>query len=132
MVEVMVGFGLVEIYEFNDAEDGKDYYWNASEGRRIADARNEIHAVSLGEAGMTTAMIRKLAPDLDVRKAMAMHFRALLVPLLFVPHGGKHVLIDGWHRVYRASIAGIDELPAWILTEQEAASIRLEENPCTG
>ncbi len=117
----------VEIYEFNDAETGQTYLWNATEGRRLAEARQaELVPVRLADVGMTPQKVLQMAPDMDKKKALGLPGQALLSPILFVPHHGKHVLIDGWHRTYKAAVQGFPVLPAYILTQEEADAIRVE------
>jgi hypothetical protein len=127
---VEIGIAVCEVYEFTDGEDGRRYLWNATEGRRIAEASGrDIVAVYPEQAGITKENLSTFAPDLDLRRAQALPGAALLVPLLFVPHRGKHVCIDGWHRIAKALYQGFPCLPAYVLTEEEAESIRLEELP---
>src|SRR5436309_1084100 len=104
-----------QVYEFNDSEDGKTYFWNATEGRRLAEARRaEIVPIRLAEVGMTREMILKMAPDLNQRYALSLPGTALLSPILFVEHRRKHVLIDGWNRLYKAAVQGFPVLPAYV------------------
>ena len=49
--------------------------------------------------------------------------RTAAAALLFVPYRGKVQLVDGWHRLYRALMTGIDLLPAYILTPEETQQI---------
>ena len=129
-MRVEYGLTAVEVYEFTDGADGRRYLWNATEGRRIAEASGrEIVAVYPAEAGITKENLLAFAPDLDLAKALSLPGAALLVPLLFVPFKGKHVCIDGWHRIARALHHGFPCLPAYVLTEIEAESIRLEGMP---
>jgi len=122
IVRLLVG----QVYEFRDADDGHTYYWNASEGRKLAERRAaEYVTVYLEDLGMTAERILQMYPDLDRRKALAFPGVALLSPILFVPHRGKHVLVDGWHRLYRAAVSGMPCLPAYVLTPDEERSIRL-------
>ena len=117
----------VEIYEFNDSETGETCLWNATEGRRLAEARRaEFVPVRLADVGMTPQKVLQMAPELDRKKALSLPGQALLCPILFVPHNGKHVLIDGWHRVYKAAVQGFPVLPAYLLTQAEADQIRVE------
>lgn len=58
--------------------------------------------MDLNAAGITKETLRVLAPEVDRDKALALPAKALLSPLLFVPHRGKHVCIDGWHRITKA------------------------------
>jgi hypothetical protein len=126
-IQIEVSFGLVQVYEFTDAETGQTYVWNATEGRRIAEARKaEFVPVRLADFGMTPERVLQICPELDVKKALSLPGVALLSPILFVPHRGKHVLIDGHHRLYRAAVQGFPVLPAIILTEDEARAIQLE------
>lgn len=52
----------------------------------------------------------------------------LSVPLIAVQdesfHGGV-LVIDGWHRVHRATMEGMDALPCVVLTLEESRSARL-------
>jgi hypothetical protein len=122
----VIGLTAVQIYEFHDAEDGCTYKWNATEGRRLAEARNAATvAVYPADFGMDKTQILRMYPELDRRKAMALPTVALFSPLLFVEHRGKHVLIDGWHRLYMAVSKGLPCLPAYILTQAEADAIRV-------
>jgi hypothetical protein len=88
------------------------------------DAGTPVVMADLGEAGMTQARIRGMYPDIDTGYASALPLESLLVPLLFVRHRDKDVLIDGWHRIYKAAGLGIGILPAYILTQEQADSIR--------
>ena len=121
----VIGLSLVQIYEFHDSEDGRTYYWNATEGRRLAERRKaETVSVYLADFGMTPEKVLEMCPDLDRDKALSLPPIALLSPVLFVPHRGKHVLVDGWHRMYLAAWFRIPCLPALILTDGEERSIR--------
>lgn len=117
----------VEVFEFHDEEDGQIYFWNATAGRKLAERSNrEIVTIYLAEVGMTKERILSLCPCLDVKYAMSRPTLVFFTPLLFVEHNGKHVLIDGWHRIYKAACMGTPCLPAYILTQAEADSIRVE------
>lgn len=120
----------VQVYEFHDSLGGTTYLWNATEGRRLAEARSaEVVAVYPADLGMTKEKILSMYPDLDKVKALSLPPIALLSPLLFVTHRtGSHVLIDGWHRLFLAVTVGIDCLPAYVLTREEADSIRIGGN----
>jgi hypothetical protein len=122
----------VQVYEFTDSETSLTYHWNATEGRRLAMERGaRPFTVNLAEAGITLKNILDFAPELDVEKAKRMNWGALLVPILFVPHGHKHVCIDGWHRIYKALHDGLQVLPALLLTQKEAGQILLGASDAT-
>jgi hypothetical protein len=48
------------------------------------------------------------------------------VLLLQAPDGSGGRIIDGWHRIYRASQLGIAELPAVVITADEEPIIRID------
>ena len=122
------GLPFVQIYQFHDAETGQTYCWNATEGRRLAKARRaDTVTVHPADFGIDVPTIRQMYPDLDEKKAEALPEAALRSPLLFIEHRGKHVLIDGWHRLFRAVSHGEACLPAYILTQEEADRIRITE-----
>ena len=100
-----------------DTEDGWQYHWSVAEAKRRAEATATLGEISLSETGMTRELILSLYPDLDEKRALT---RDLTIPLLFLPFYGQHVLIDGWHRTYKALLTGVDILPCYVLTEQDA------------
>lgn len=117
---------VVQIYQFHDEASGETLWWNATEGRLLAEARNaEVVMVYPAECGMDKAQILRMNPDLDKHRALSLPAAALLSPLLFVEHRGKHILIDGWHRLFLAVSCGVPCLPAYILTQNEADTIRV-------
>jgi hypothetical protein len=86
--------------------------------------------VCLSEIGLTCDSIRAHYQDLDEAHAMATD---LSKPLLFVPFGGSHQLIDGWHRLFKAAATGVDVLPALVLTQEDAdASLIMRLPPGQG
>ena len=117
---------VVHIYQFHDEASGQTLWWNATDGRRLAEARHaEVVLVYPAEFGMDKARILHMNADLDQKKALALPAAALLSPLLFVEHSGKHILIDGWHRLFLAVSCGVPCLPAYILSQHEADRIRV-------
>jgi len=44
------------------------------------------------------------------------------------PWRGKHLLIDGWHRLLKGVLIEWDTLPAYILTDAETWSVMLPED----
>ena len=109
-----------EVYSMDDPETREQFHWNVTEGRRLAEARGDLHAISLRELGVTIEMLRRQYYGLDEFYAMTTN---LAKPLLFVPYREKVQLADGWHRVFRALRASIDILPAYILTPEETEQI---------
>ena len=114
--EVFLGSVLDQVYSFED-DDGTQYHWSVAEASRRALLRGQYWTVSLSEIGLTCDSIRARYQGLDEAHAMT---KDLSKPLLFVPFGGSHQLIDGWHRLFKAATAGVDVLPALVLTQEDA------------
>lgn len=70
---------------------------------RNARRRVEICTVSLAEMGITTNRIRSQYDGMDERYAMTTD---LAHPLMFVSVWDEHQLIDGWIRLFKASVLG--------------------------
>jgi hypothetical protein len=106
-----------QVYSLEDEQDGAQYHWSVSEALRRAQVRGQLYTVSLCACGITLEKVRALYVGLDETYALTTE---LTRPLLFVPFKGKDQLIDGWHRVAHALLAGVDVLPACFLTQEEA------------
>ncbi len=105
-----------QVYSMED-EQGWQWFWSVSEAMKLARDRGDFFTVSLSEMCMTTERIRSQYDGMDEVYAMTTD---LTRPLIFVPFRDKHQLIDGWHRLFKASIQGVDVLLACCLTQEEA------------
>ncbi len=124
-----------QIFSMDDADSGLTYHWNASEGRRRAERRGDILDFCPGDFGIDIAHIRERYQKLDEAYAM---FTDLTIPLLFVPFAGPGSrgsdrptaqLIDGWHRLFKAVVTGVEVVPAYLLTQEEADRILIGKTP---
>ena len=144
---IELGSYVDQVYSY-ETDDGWQYHWSIAEVKRRAEARGELTTISLRETGMTLATVRLMNQGLDETYAMTTN---LLKPILFVPfcpetHFGTinttkgteavskvHVLVDGWHRVFKALVVGVDILPCYVLTEEDAqASLIIRLPPGQG
>jgi hypothetical protein len=105
-----------QVYSMED-QDGTQYHWSVAAGLRLATARGQVWTVSLRQMGVTADLLRSLYHGLDEAHALTTD---LSRPLLFVPFRGEDQLIDGWHRLLKAALTGVDALPAYFLTQAEA------------
>jgi hypothetical protein len=105
-----------QVYSFQ-TEDGWQRHWSVNEARKRAEANAEPMTISLAETGMTADIARRLYPGLDETYAVTTD---LTKPLLFVPLDGECVLIDGWHRTFKALLTGVDVLPCYVLSQEDA------------
>ena len=105
-----------EVFSTEDLQ-GTQYHWNVTQGRAIAEKRGVVHTVSLSQMGVTIERIREQYDGMNEFYALTTD---LTKPLLFVPLKGEDQLVDGWNRLFHAAFLGVDELPALILTQEEA------------
>lgn len=117
-----------QVYSY-ETDEGWQYHWSIAEAKKRAEARGELTTISLSDAGMTLEMVRLMNHGMDETYAMTTD---LLKPVLFVPFYPErdlgrpnsttrvHVLVDGWHRVFHAVSTGVDILPCYVLTEEDA------------
>jgi hypothetical protein len=105
-----------EKFEFQ--HEGHTYVWNVTNAWRLIEATpREPDYFRPAEQGVTVEHLKMRYPSLDWEYAKTTD---LSRPLLFVPFQGKAQLLDGWHRVARAVLEGVVELPAYLLTQEEA------------
>ena len=107
--------------------DGTWYKWDVTKAGELLDARQApIETFQPTDFGITPEHILERYPDLDIGHASQLTDEDLERPLLFVPLLGRHQLIDGWHRLYRAVTGGIAALPARVLADEEADAVLIE------
>jgi hypothetical protein len=123
---VFLGSTLTEVYTFTD-EDGTEYLFDVAEGLKRAKKRGRLLDFSPQECGITAQEIISRYPSIDEARARALPLEALALPILFVPWKGKHLCIDGWHRIFRAVLTGIPVLPAYLLSPTDTAQIVLSK-----
>jgi hypothetical protein len=111
------------------AADGTLRAWNVTRGNEIASSGHELMLFPLAYHGVTPEKVRELYDGIDAEHATEAD---LTRPLLFIPFFGETLLIDGWHRLYRAACLGVEELPMYLLTQEEADAIRWLEVPLAG
>lgn len=102
------------------AANGTLRAWNVTRGNEIASGGHELMLFPLAYHGVTPEKVQGLYDGIDAERAMEAD---LARPLLFIPFFGEMLLIDGWHRLYKAACLGVEELPMYLLTQEEADSI---------
>jgi hypothetical protein len=105
----------------HEADDGTLRAWDVTRGNEIA-KRHTLETFRPADFHMTPEWIRQNYEELDWDYARTAD---LTRPLLVIPFGEQEILlIDGWHRLARAVLEGIEELPMILLTREEADSIQ--------
>ena len=105
---------------------GWQWIWNASKAERLGKASNRLFVFSLLDAGITPEKILSQYPDLDEVHALNSDISK---PIVFVAFKGKDQLVDGWHRLYKASLLGVDDLLAYFLTPEQAEACLILKLP---
>lgn len=93
--------------------------WNVSEGQRLAEAAGIVgnHRLNVNAWANLLGLI-----GIDAEHAKQVD---LSKPVLVghTPGGESPILIDGWHRLYRAKQEGLEWLPATLLTVEQNEQI---------
>lgn len=99
------------------AEDGMMRAWDVTEGNRLAATDHKLMLFPLDYHQVTPEKVRGFYPELNGAYALSTD---LTRPLLFIPFFGQCLMIDGWHRLYKAAVLGLKDLPMYELTQEEA------------
>jgi DNA repair protein RadC len=109
-----------QTYEHTDGH-GTIRAWDVTAGLRIAADGRPTVPFNLRELDLTIERIETLYQGIDSNYAMSTN---LSRPLLYIPFFGAILVIDGWHRMWKAANLGIPELSVWRLNKEEADSIK--------
>jgi hypothetical protein len=98
--------------------------WDIDKAKAIIDRKpRQPKMVQIGKLAYLRSMIhvdKEYAATIDLERAD---------PLIAVPvkskEGTYYMIIDGWHRIERAVQLDVPELPAYLLTMNEARRIEL-------
>ena len=88
-------------------------------GQVVADGR-QPQAFSLTAHAVTEEFIREHYEGINLEYARTCD---LSKPILAVPQGETITIIDGWHRLARAVLEEVPELPMHLLTQEEADAV---------
>ena len=114
----------------HEAPDGRVRAWDVTAaGQIVADGRKPGR-FSLKDYRVTLEFILEHYEGIDEAYART---RDLSKPLIAVPQEERLLIIDGWHRLLRAVLEEVEELPLHLLTQEEAdAALWLELPPGAG
>lgn len=121
---------LGQVYVFTD-QDGWTYHFDVAAGYTLAKKRapQSLITFSRKECGIDMDALLSRYPDLNRQYAASLPMKSLAEPVLFLPWKGKHLLIDGYHRLAKAVLSDVDVLPSYLLTPEEAESIVIARLP---
>jgi hypothetical protein len=104
--------------KFEFTHEGHTFVWNISKAWRLIEGSpRDPDYFRPADQGVTVEHLEERYPSLNWEYAKTTD---LSRPLLFVPYRGQAQMVDGWHRIARAVLEGVEELPAYLLTEAEA------------
>lgn len=115
-------------------QEGDDLYlYNISKALELVAGRPPTASINVAERatqvqprGASTQSEDKALIDPDHAATVDLSYPVMLLGSRSELSGGQGRVIDGWHRIYRASQLGIAELPAVVITAEEEALIRIE------
>ena len=91
----------------HEAPDGTLRAWDVTRAQQIVQDGRQSLLFSLPDHGVTIDKIRELYSEVDEAYAMTTD---LARPLIFIPFFGESLLIDGWHRLYKAASSGNEDV----------------------
>lgn len=113
---------LGQIFSWHD-DDGLLTLFDVSAGMQIV--YDEKVTLEINEVEDMVKIIESKQGDIDIEYAEGLTASDLSMPLLVVPHKGKDLLIDGYHRLWRLVDDGTERVLIYFLTEEQTAKIIL-------
>lgn len=121
-------------------QDGNDLLlYNVSQAFELFGRREPAAVINVAERAKLihprgSGPLREDEVQIDPDHALTvdLSYPVLLVECLDEVDGSRGRVIDGWHRIYRASQLGIAELPAVVITADEESSIRIDPHVSEG
>ena len=110
----------------HQADDGTLRAWDVTRAQQIIQDGRQTLLFSLPDHGVTVEKIHELYEGIDEDYAMKTD---LARPLIFIPFFGECLLIDGWHRFFKAAKLGLVDVLIYVLSQEEADSILWLEIP---
>lgn len=110
----------------HETPDGTLRAWDVTLGNRIAQDGRQPLLFPLAEHGVTPEKVVSIYEGIDPAHAARAD---LSCPLLFVPLGEEALLVDGHHRLFKAALLELEELPMFLLTQEEADRIQWLQLP---
>ena len=110
----------------HEAPDGTLRAWDVTRAQEMVRDGRQPMLFSLPDHVVSIEKVCELYADIDPEYAMTTD---LSRPLIFVPFFGECLLIDGWHRLYKAAKLGMADVLIFTLTQREADSIQWLELP---
>lgn len=130
----LLGSPSDESFSMQDT-DGWQYHWNVTRARQIAEQSGNLFRFRPADFGLTLDLVKEQYPDMDEEYAMTTDLNRPLLLTLFVRHlavanePNTLQLLDGWHRLYKALLTGVEHLPVYLLTLEQSESVLFAKMP---
>ena len=115
--------------------DGWQYHWNVTRARTVAEQSGQVFRFRPADFGLTLALVKEQYPDIDADYAMTTDLDRPLLLTLFQRHKAGDdepntlQLLDGWHRLVKAMLCGVEVLPAYLLTQEQSDAVLFAKLP---
>ncbi len=115
--------------------DGWQYHWNVTRATQIAELSCNLFRFRPADFGLTLDLVKEQYPDMDAAYAMTTDLSRPLLLTLFVrqlagvDEPNTLQLLDGWHRLYKALLTGVEYLPAYLLTQEQSELVLFAKMP---
>lgn len=123
-----------EAFSMHDI-DGWQYHWNVTRARTIAEQSGQLFRFRPADFSLTLDLVKEQYPDMDADYAMTTNLsRPLLLTLFVRQMAGEDEpntlqLLDGWHRLYKALLTGVEYLPVYLLTQEQSDAVLFAKMP---
>lgn len=107
----IAGTDIFQCYQNFNTENGLMTYWNVTLALQMVKYRQPNGDAPVKE------QLHAMSDDINHDYAMS---RDLSIPLIAVTVPGGHIVIDGWHRIYKANKLGIEALLCHLFDEEES------------
>lgn len=123
-----------EAFSMHDV-DGWQYHWNVTRARAMAEQTGHLFRFRPADFGLSLALVKGQYPGMDADYALTTDLSRPLLLTLFARHKAKNEepntlqLLDGWHRLFKALLTGVETLPAYLLTQEQADAVLFGKLP---
>ena len=124
----LLGSPTDESFSMQDI-DGWQYHWNVTRARCIAEQSGHVFRFRPADFGLSLALVKEQYPDMDDDYALTTDLTRPLLLTLFVrqlagdDEPNTLQLLDGWHRLYKALLTGVEYLPVYLLTQEQSDKV---------
>ena len=101
----------------------------------MAEQTGHLFRFRPADFGISLALVKAQYPGMDADYALTTDLTRPLLLTLFARHKAEDEepntlqLLDGWHRLFKALLTGVETLPAYLLTQEQADAVLFGKLP---